>query len=457
MKKLFGTDGIRGEVGTKIQVYDVLKVAIASGIFFRKINQEKQLSKYGTTNKILIGKDTRRSGYMIENAIVSGLTAIGFDVIQIGPMPTPTVAFLTENMRCNGGIMISASHNSYEDNGIKFFHSNGKKLSKEEEGEIEALFFQEEELFKACQMGKFIGSSKRIDDVIGRYIVHIKNAFPQTLNLNNIRIVIDTANGAGYKVAPTILQELGAEVFVINDSPNGININSDCGALHPKALQAEVLKVRADIGIALDGDADRLTVVDEEGELIDGDNIIASIALYLKTMNKLKNDAVITTQMSNGALKEFLNSKDIAHHSSDVGDRNVTEMMQHYGSNFGGEESGHIILSDYSTTGDGLLSSLQALAIIVSSGKKSSEALRQFKPFNRKTLNLSIQEKKELNALKGYDELLQEIERKNIRHLIRYSGTENRLRLLLEGDCDSDQLAQEMERLKQFFTKALSD
>ena len=289
--KLFGTDGIRGEIGSQIQVFDVLKIAMASGLFFAKFAQ-KNISKE-RHNKILVGKDTRRSGYMIENAIVSGLTAMGYDVIQIGPMPTPAIAFLTKNMRCVGGIMISASHNPYPDNGIKFFQAGGDKLSTEQEQEIERLFHQDEELFKACKVGKAVGACKRIDDVIGRYIVHIKNSFPLPLTLNGLRIVLDTANGAGYKTAPTILEELGAELFVINDKPNGTNINDNCGALYPQDLAKEVLKVRADIGISLDGDGDRLVVVDEQGEQIDGDNLMAAIAIYLEQNGKLKGKGII--------------------------------------------------------------------------------------------------------------------------------------------------------------------
>ncbi|MEJ2469158.1 MAG: phosphoglucosamine mutase, partial [Campylobacterales bacterium] len=253
--KLFGTDGVRGEAGTFLTAELAMRTAMAAGIYF------KQFSK---TKKILVGKDTRRSGYMIENAIVSGLTAVGYNVVQIGPMPTPAIAYLTDNMRCDAGIMISASHNSFEDNGIKFFDARGNKFSEEVEAQIEAIYYDDEQIAKAQMTGKAIGSSKRIDDVIGRYIVQLKNSFPSALSLQGLRIVLDTANGAGYKVGPTVLEELGAEVIVLHNGPDGFNINEGCGALHPKDVQKAVKKYRADIGFALDGDADRLVVIDEQ-------------------------------------------------------------------------------------------------------------------------------------------------------------------------------------------------
>ncbi len=262
---LFGTDGVRGKAGKKISAGNAMRLAMATGIYFKQ---------FARTNKILVGKDTRRSGYMIENAIVSGLTAVGFDVIQIGPMPTPAIAFLTANMRCDAGIMISASHNPYYDNGIKFFDGNGNKLNREKEEEIEAIYNDDARIEAAQVTDREIGKSKRIDDVVGRYIVHIKNSFPQTATLWGKRVVIDCANGAGYIVGPTILQELGADVVVLGDKPNGFNINEGCGAMHPEYLAKAVLEYRADLGIALDGDADRLVLVDEKGEVVDGDKLM---------------------------------------------------------------------------------------------------------------------------------------------------------------------------------------
>ncbi len=443
--ELFGTDGVRGKAGLKLDAMTSMRLAMAAGIYFRKISKN---------NKIIVGKDTRRSGYMIENAIVSGLTAIGYNVIQIGPMPTPAIAFLTEDMRCDGGIMISASHNPYYDNGIKFFDNRGNKLNNKIEEEIEKIYFDEKLIKKHQKTALEIGSSKRIDDVIGRYIVHIKNSFPRELALNNIRIVIDTANGAAYKVAPTIFSELGAEVFVINNEPNGSNINQNCGALHPETLIKEVIRVRADIGFALDGDADRLVVVDEKGKVIDGDKLLGALGKYLKEKNKLLNNAISATVMSNQALEDYLKKNNISLFRCDVGDKNVLEVLQKENLNFGGEQSGHIILSDYAKTGDGLASALQVMAYIISTNKKASEAFDIFNLYPQIKENIPVSVKKPLNELKDYEKILNNLNKKGIRVLIRYSGTENLLRILLEGK-DAEEITQEMEKLKDFFKKAL--
>ncbi len=295
--ELFGTDGVRGLAGEKLDAFTVMKLAMSAGIYFRK---------NARTNKILVGKDTRRSGYMIENAMVSGLTAIGYNVIQIGPMPTPAIAFLTENMRCDAGIMITASHNPFYDNGIKFFDGTGSKLCKDAEKKIEEIFNDTHRIKESFATKDGIGQSKRIDDVIGRYIVLIKNSFPKNLSLAGFRIVVDCANGASYHVAPTIFEELGAEVIPIGIKPNGFNINTDCGAMHPEILSRKVRETRADIGIAFDGDADRIVVVDERGEIVDGDKLIGALAVYLKSQNRLANNKVVATLMSNQALDEYL-------------------------------------------------------------------------------------------------------------------------------------------------------
>jgi len=404
------------------------------------------------TGKILVGKDTRRSGYMIENAIVSGLTAIGYDVIQIGPMPTPAVAFLTEDMRCDGGIMISASHNPYDDNGIKFFDSEGNKLSGDIEKEIEDRYSKNSFELKT---GKEIGKSKRIDDVIGRYIVHIKSSFPKHLNLNGIRIVIDTANGAAYKVAPTIFSELGADVITINNEPNGYNINQSAGAMHPEILASKVKEYRADIGFAFDGDADRLVVVDERGEVIDGDRLLGSLAYYLHKKNQLKSNGIAVTVMSNGALEEFLKKYGIKVYRSAVGDKNVLEVMKKYNLNFGGEQSGHIIFSDYAKTGDGLVSSLQAVAYMIETQKKASEAFSLFELYPQVQTNIKVTEKIPLEKIDGASDILKEVEKQGYRHLVRYSGTENKLRLLIEGR-ESKKAKELLDELKEFFQKKLS-
>lgn len=422
--KLFGTDGVRGEAGVKLDAFCALKLGIAAGIYYRE---------HAKTNRILVGKDTRRSGYMLENALVSGLTAVGYEVIQIGPMPTPAIAYLTEDMRCDGGIMVSASHNPFMDNGIKFFGRSGYKIDEKDEGEIERIYKDLNMLETAQKRGKEIGSSKRIDDVVGRYIVHIKNSFPKDLSLYGIRVVLDCANGAAYKVAPTIFSELGAEVFVINDEPNGFNINENCGATQPLMLQEEVRRVRADIGFALDGDADRLVVVDEKGEVIHGDKLIGVLALAAKESKMLKNNAVVATIMSNYALEEFLKSHGIALVRSNVGDKYVLEAMLGKNLNFGGEQSGHIIFSDFAKTGDGLVSALQTMAYILKSKKPASKALNCFNLYPQILKNLSVNSKPSLESLENYQNFLKSIEAHNIRHLIRYSGTENKLRILLEG------------------------
>jgi phosphoglucosamine mutase len=442
---LFGTDGVRGKAGKKVSAINTMRLAMATGIYF------KQFAK---TNKILVGKDTRRSGYMIENALVSGLTAVGFDVIQIGPMPTPAIAFLTENMRCDAGIMISASHNPYYDNGIKFFDADGNKLNRDEEEKIEAIYEDAQMLEEAQATGKSIGKSKRIDDVIGRYIVHIKNSFPKKQTLAGKRIVIDCANGAGYIVGPTILQELGAEVVVIGDEPDGFNINEGCGAMHPEYLAKVVLDKRADIGIALDGDADRLVMVDERGEVIDGDKLMGVLAVHLREQGELKGDGMVATVMSNQGLDEYLASHGLKLYRSAVGDKNVVKLMQEKGINFGGEQSGHIIFSDYAKTGDGISSALQALAYLVSTGKRASEVFNPYESYPQMLVNLLVEEKRPFEEIEGLDALKAEVEAEGMRHLFRYSGTENKIRLLLEGK-DEKALEAMMEKCAAFFKGAL--
>jgi len=443
--ELFGTDGVRGLAGGKLNAMNVMRLALAAGIHLKKN------SKY---NKILVGKDTRRSGYMIENALVSGLTAVGFDVVQIGPMPTPAIAFITENMRCDAGIMITASHNPYYDNGIKFFGSEGNKLSKACEAEIEALYNNMEKIENAFVTKKEIGRSHRIDDVIGRYIVHIKNSFPTKYSLYGKRIVVDCANGAAYKVAPTVLRELGAEVIILGNEPNGYNINTNCGAMHPEFLAQKVIETRADIGIALDGDADRIVIVDEKGEVIDGDKLIGALAVHLKNEKKLTNDKVVATVMSNQGLEEYLKFHGITLERSDVGDKHVLEVMKKVGSNFGGEQSGHIIFSDYAKTGDGLVSALQAFAYMIENNKTASEAFDIFDLYPQEQANLKISHKIPIDEIVGVEDLFKEIEKAGMRHLVRYSGTENLMRILLEGK-EQHSLHLMMDKTVKFFKKAL--
>jgi len=447
MKKLFGTDGVRGQAGTFLNANTALKLAQAVGIYFKSNSTNKR-------GKILLGKDTRRSGYMIENALVSGLTSVGYDVIQIGPMPTPAIAYLTASMRCDAGIMLSASHNDYEDNGVKFFDCSGNKLNVDIEKQIEEIFYNDTLISSNQATHANIGKAKRIDDVIGRYIVSIKSSFPVGQNLSNLRIVLDCANGAAYKVGPTIFDELGADLIVLNDKPDGFNINDNCGALHPDKLGKKVKELRADIGIALDGDADRLVIVDENGNTIDGDKLIGALAVYLNNEGQLPSKKCVATVMSNIALENYLLENGIELLRSNVGDKYVLEIMHQENINFGGEQSGHIIFSDVAKTGDGLASALQVLAMIIKSGKKVSEVLNPFELSPQILKNLIVEEKPPLDSIDGLEDLLKTLRKKGLRDLIRYSGTENKIRLLLEGN-DKKIVKQSMDILVEFIRSKL--
>lgn len=441
--KLFGTDGVRGKAGEKLNAVTAMKLAMAAGIYFRK---------HSVTNKIIIGKDTRRSGYMIETAIVSGLTAVGYDVRQIGPMPTPAVAFLTEDMRCDGGIMISASHNPYFDNGIKFFDNKGDKLNEVAESAIEKIYHDDALIAKSQKIDTKIGRNRRIDDVIGRYIVQIKNSFPKALTLSGMRVVLDVANGAAYKVAPTIFNELGAETFVIANEPDGSNINLNCGALHPENLGEQVRKLRADVGFAFDGDADRLVVVDECGDVVLGDNLLGILAKHLQDKNMLCSNSVVATVMSNQALEDYLKKQDISLHRCNVGDKYVLETMKSNNSNFGGEQSGHIIFSDFAKTGDALVAAMQVMAALIESKQKASSLLNPFEPYPQLQKNLKITKKIPLETIDGLTEMQSKFQKEGIRTLVRYSGTENLLRILVE--CKESSIAEDaMKKLATLFSK----
>lgn len=421
--KIFGTDGVRGRAGRDVTAMVALQLGIAAGIYFQKNS---------VGNKILVGKDTRKSGYMVENALVSGLTSVGMDVIQIGPMPTPAIAFLTEDMRCDAGIMISASHNPFYDNGIKFFDSYGFKLDETKEELIEEIYHDMDS--KAYyKTHKDIGSSKRIDDVIGRYIVHIKNSFPKHLNLQGIRIVLDCANGAAYKVGPSIFKELGADVIVLNNTPNGYNINENCGAIFPNLLALEVKRMRADVGFGLDGDADRLVVVDNKGDIVHGDKLIGALAMFQKSIGALKNNAIVATIMSNSALEDYLKKHKIKMYRCPVGDKFVLKAMLDNDLILGGEQSGHIIFSQFAKTGDGLVSALQVLALMATSKKSSYEILNPFDLYPQRQSDIMINKKIPLTEIQEIQDIIKELELQNMRHVIRYSGTENKLRILLEG------------------------
>lgn len=441
----FGTDGVRGIAGVNLSAEVALRLAMSAGIYFKKTSK---------TKKILVGKDTRKSGYMLENAVVSGLTAVGYNVIQVGPMPTPAISFLTTNMRCDAGVMISASHNSFEDNGIKFFDFLGFKLDNKVEKEIENIYNSDDIIEDNLVSYGEIGSSKRIDDVVGRYIVHLKTVVGDRF-ATGIRIVLDCANGASYNVAPTIFNELDGEVFVINNTPNGLNINHKCGSTFPQDLQREVVNRRADIGFAFDGDSDRLVVVDEKGEVVEGDLLLASLGMYLKDRNELKNNLLVTTIMSNYALDEYCKTEGLKVIRSDVGDKHVFKEIIKNDGNYGGEQSGHIIFFDNVKTGDGILSALMVLSLLIDSNKLASKILRPFKLYPQITESIIIKQKKDFKDINGLSSIIDELESDGLKSLIRYSGTEPKVRITIEGS--SKKLIREYtEKLSNLLLKELN-
>jgi phosphoglucosamine mutase len=369
-RKYFGTDGIRGTANAHPMTPEVaMKVGMAVGVTYHRGAHR---------HRVVIGKDTRLSGYMLENAMVAGFTAAGMDVFLLGPVPTPAVAMLTRSLRADIGVMISASHNAFHDNGIKLFGPDGYKLSDEKELELERLLGQD--LTRRLAKPEKIGRAKRVDGDLYRYIEFAKRTFPKDMTLSGMRIVVDCANGAAYKAAPAALWELGAEVVTINNEPDGFNINLDCGSTNPAALSKKVDEVRADIGIAMDGDADRMLIVDEKGKVVDGDQLMALVAESWHSEGRLTGGGIVATVMSNLGLERFLQAKGLELARTKVGDRYVVEHMREHGYNVGGEQSGHIVLSDYSTTGDGLISALQVLACIRAAGRPASEVCRKFDP-----------------------------------------------------------------------------
>jgi len=445
-KKYFGTDGIRGTANYFPMTADIaLKVGMALGARFGA-----NFTKNSYRHRVVIAKDTRLSGYMIEPALTAGFVAMGLDVFLVGPLPTPAVAMLTRSLRANIGIMISASHNPFIDNGIKIFNHQGKKLDDNIELEIERMI--DENLEKYLVKPHELGRVKRLEDPRGRYIEFVKNTFSKDISLANLKIVIDCANGASYQIAPTILRELGAEVFEIGVEPNGMNINHNCGSTNPKTLQEKVLEVKADIGIALDGDADRLIIVDELGKVIDGDILIALIAEKLHNEGKLKKDLVVITKMSNGALEEYLNYIGVSTIRTDIGDRYVLEEMAKQKSNFGGEQSGHIVLGDYSTTGDGLVAGLQILSLLAENPqKKISEFAKIFQLNPQILVNVKFTANNFKNPLSD-PEILEfinkcEHELGSGRILVRKSGTENLIRIMVEGK-NLQQITETAEKIK---------
>lgn len=430
--KLFGTDGIRGAVNSEPMTADItLKVAMATAQYLKENVALTTSSQHKHT--VVIGKDTRLSGYMLESALTSGFVSMGIDVMLLGPLPTPAVAMLTRNLRAHLGVMISASHNPFKDNGIKFFDAQGFKLSTQTEHQIEELTAKNKfQLAKAHEFGK----ARRVDDALGRYNEFIKSSFPRGMRLDGLKIVVDCANGAAYKVAPQVLWELGADVIAIGNIPDGININSQCGATSTSALQKTVVDSKADIGIALDGDADRLIAVDEKGHVIDGDQIMALIAKLWHEQGLLKGHGIVATHMSNLGLERFLETKGLQLHRSNIGDKYVFEMMQIKGCNIGGEQSGHIILNDYATTGDGLLVALQLLALMIATDMPSSSISQTFKPVPQILKNIQTKHAINLNdeRIRLVIDSANNRLHKSGKLLVRKSGTESLIRIMAQGD-----------------------
>lgn len=427
MGKFFGTDGIRGKANSYPMSPDfVLKLGQAIGIHFKKAYPKP---------KILIGKDTRRSGYMLEQALSSGICSVGVDVGFLGPLPTPGIAYLTRGMRACAGIVISASHNPYEDNGIKIFSDNGFKLPDEIEKQLEVLV-ETQPILESFPTGMQIGNAKRIDDAVGQYAVFLKEQFPKHLTLEGIRIVLDCANGAAYKVAPKVFEELGAELFIVGNEPNGRNINDQCGALYPQRTAELVKLYKADIGLSFDGDADRLIVVDHQGEIVDGDRILAICAKYLHSHGNLKKNTLVATVMSNMGLDIAMNKIGVDVLRTKVGDRYVVDEMRRGGYNLGGEQSGHLVFSDSGTTGDGILAALHLLEITQETGQSIAELKECMEVLPQVLKNVRVSQKVPLNELPKVRDSIRKCEDKlghAGRVLFRYSGTENLARIMLEG------------------------
>ncbi len=425
MKKLFGTDGVRGKANIyPMNAETALKLGKAAAAVF--MNGKKR-------HKIVIGKDTRVSCYMIENALTSGILSMGVDVLLVGPMPTPAISHLTKSFGADAGIVISASHNPAEDNGIKFFDKDGFKLSDETEKKIEKLTFSEIKVEHI--IGELLGRAKRIDDSQGRYIEFAKNSI-NNLSLKGLKIVLDCANGAAYKVSPLIFEELGAQVITINNNPNGLNINDECGALHPEQMKKFVVQYEADIGIALDGDADRVIMVDENANDVDGDQIMAMCGIYMQKKDILNKNTIAATIMSNIGLEIAMKEKGITIIRTAVGDRHVIEEMRKNNYNLGGEQSGHIIFLDHTKTGDGTISALQVLRIMKETEKKLSELAKCMKKFPQVNVNVDVKKRIDFEVMPNVMEKINKAKKKlkdNGRVIVRYSGTQNVARIMVEG------------------------
>lgn len=425
--KVFGTDGVRGRANYKPMTVEIaLALGRAAGKIFRRHNGK---------HRVVIGKDTRLSCYMFENALISGLCSMGVDTLMVGPLPTPGVAFITRAYRADAGIVISASHNPYYDNGIKFFSSDGFKLPDPWEKEMEEIITLN--TFDDSLPPEYdIGKNSKINDADGRYIEFVKATFPRRLSLRNLKIALDCANGAGYKVAPLVFRELDAQVFVYGNAPNGLNINDGCGSLHPETVQKAVIDHRADVGIALDGDADRVIMVDENAQIVDGDTILAICARDLKKQGQLKNNKVVATVMSNFGFMKAMEAAQIEVIRSQVGDRYVIQDMLKHDANLGGEQSGHMIFLDHNTTGDGLVCALQVLRIMMETDSKLSDLAAIVTRYPQTCINVKVKSKPPLTDLKKVQEAIANVEKQlgdSGRVLVRYSGTENICRVMVEG------------------------
>jgi phosphoglucosamine mutase len=446
-RKLFGTDGIRGVANVDPMTGEMaMQLGRAIAHIFKEVKGR---------HRIVIGKDTRLSGYMLETALASGICSMGADVMLVGPLPTPGIAFITTSMRANAGVVISASHNPYYDNGIKIFSQDGFKLPDEMEQRIEELILSNH-LHSLRPTANEVGKAHRIDDAIGRYVVFLKNTFPNNLTLDGLRIVLDCANGAAYRVAPTVLEELGAEVIPIGIEPNGENINENCGSLHPDVISHFVLEKKADIGMALDGDGDRIVFVDRKGNQVDGDYILAICALQMLQEDRLKKRTLVTTVMSNMGLDRTMGNAGGKVIRTQVGDRYVVEEMVRGDYNLGGEQSGHTIFLDYNTTCDGILTALQVLAIMKQKERPLDELAKVMEPLPQVLYNVEVKEKKNLSEFPQIKKRIGEIE-KSLGHsgriLIRYSGTEPLLRIMVEGENETElhRYAQDLVELVRRF------
>ena len=454
-KKIFGTDGVRGVANVEpVTAETALKLGRAAAHVFTQLNPRK--NPEGTRPKIVLGKDTRLSGYMLENALVAGITSLGVDVLIIGPLPTPGVAYITRSLRADAGIILSASHNPYEDNGIKFFRHDGYKLDDQVEQQIEQLVFAGEIDSIRPTAGR-IGRAARIDDALGRYVEFAKASFPRGMSLEEMRVAVDVANGAAYKSTPCILRELGAEVTVAHNEPNGTNINAQCGSIYPEEIQRLVKETGADVGITHDGDADRVLLCDENGEMVDGDEILAMASVDLLRADRLEQNTVVATVMSNFGLDETVTAHGGNVVRTKVGDRYVIEEMVQRKLNLGGEQSGHIIFRDFTTTGDGIISALQILRIMHKTGQPLSKLKGCLKKYPQAQRNLVVKEKPPLTELPTVMKLVNEAEKElsgKGRVLLRYSGTESKIRLLIEGQ-EFDKIDKQANRIADAIQQAI--